>query len=77
MYYSLIRTPLGQMEVSLLVISGVVMYTNRLLGKAQCVLLIEVSSFQGVLIRGVPPCTIISRSYMYICHVFTRELCVW
>ena len=31
------------------------MYTNRVVGTAKCVLFIEVSSFQGVLIRGVPP----------------------
>ena len=29
------------------------MYTNRVFGIANCVLLIEVSSFQGVLIREV------------------------
>ena len=41
---SLIQTPLGQ-------ISGVVMYTCEVFGTAKCVLFIEVSSFQGVLIK--------------------------
>ena len=30
------------------------MYTNRVFGTAKCVLFIEVSSFQGILIREVP-----------------------
>ena len=30
------------------------MYTNRVFGTAKCVLFIEVSSFQGVLIREIP-----------------------
>ena len=38
-------------EVSL--ISGVELYTNMAFGTAKSVLFIEVSSFQGVLIRGV------------------------
>ena len=34
-------------------ISGVKLYTNMVFGTAKSVLFIEVSSFQGVLIRGV------------------------
>ena len=38
-------------------ISGVTMCTNMAFGAAKVVLFIEVSSNQGVLIRGVPLCT--------------------
>ena len=34
--------------------SGVKLYTNMAFGTAKSVLFIEVSSYQGVLIRGVP-----------------------
>ena len=48
---------MGQKEVSLLVRCPdfrVVIYTNRVFGIAKCVLFIEVSSFQGVLIKWAP-----------------------
>ena len=35
-------------------ISGVKLYTNMAFGTTKSVLFIEVSSFQGVLIRGAP-----------------------
>ena len=49
--------------MSLLVRCPDVLYTNREFGTAKCVLFIEVSSFQGVQIRGV--------SYTCTCSVYT------
>ena len=45
---------MGQKKVSILVkcpVSGVVMNADRVFGTAKCVLFMEVSKFQGVLIR--------------------------
>ena len=50
----LIWTLLGRKKVSFLVISEVAMYSNRAFGTAKCILFIEMSSFQGVLVREVP-----------------------
>ena len=35
-------------------ISGVVVYTDGMFGTAKCVLVIEMSSIQGILLREVP-----------------------
>ena len=43
-------------------ISGVEKYTNMVFGTAKGVLFIEVSLFQGVLIRGVPAVLLIEVS---------------
>ena len=45
------------------------MYTNMAFGAAKAVLFIEVSSLQGVLIRGVP-------LYMYFGYYFKCGICI-
>ena len=52
---------------------------NVCLGQSNCVLLIAVSSFHGVLIRGVPPCTCRQKaiSTTVNCSILTVRSLVW
>ena len=43
------------------------MYTNRMFGTAKCVFSIELSSFQGVLIREVPHTCMLKVAKLQVC----------
>ena len=58
-------------------VSRVVMYASRALGRANCVLFIDVSSFQGILSKGFH-CMTLSKgcplNFFYIQHMY---MCVY